>query len=239
MVLLGVAVMVVFVLFGIASIAAWKRRVTRERELERVARHLGFTFAPGDPFDSARVPFTLFRLGDGREVTNMVWGDAEDGVPVRAFDFAFYDEYQADDGDVARPRQPIRRYRHFSCVLAQVDVVWPHLVIQPERGVTKWIGALDVADIDFESGEFNRMFRVTCEDRTFAQHFIDAQMIELLISTQGECAFEVRGRWVLLAAEQVPPELVPALLELSERFRATIPPLARDGFTRLPQTEVL
>ena len=238
---LGVALMVVFLVIGVASIAAWKRRVNRERELERVARALGFTFSTGDPFDSTRVPFTLFTLGDGRSAENMVWGVGEDGVPVRAFDFSFYDEYRDEYNpsllqSADAPATTTRRYRHFSCVLAQVPVVWPHLQIQPERGLTKWIGGLDVADIEFESGEFNRLFRVTCDDRTFAQTFIDAQMIELLVSTQGQCAFEIRGQWVLLTTAQVEAKLVPGLIKLSERFRLTVPPLARETYTQLPQT---
>jgi hypothetical protein len=243
---LAVGLLVLFLVLGIASIAAWKRKVNRERELERLARAMGFSFSSGDPFDSTRVPFTLFRLGDGRQAQNVLWGAGGDGAPVRAFDFAFYDEYENGDRpasllstDPEPLSPPTRRYRHFSCVVAELPVVWPHLSIQPERGVTKWIGGLDVADIEFESGEFNRLFRVTCDDRRFAQVFIDAQMIELLISTRGECAFEVRGRWMLLATKQVEPKLVPGLVKLSERFRTTIPPLAHDGFTQLPTAEVL
>lgn len=236
-------VLAVLMALGLASIAAWKRRINRERELQRVAKGLGFTFSPGDPFDSTRVPFTLFRLGDGRRAENVLWGTAADGISVRAFDFSFYDEYEDRHSDslIPQPGESVtktRRYRHFSCVLAEVPVVWPHLSIQPERGITKWIGGLDVADIDFESGEFNRMFRVTCEDRVFAQHFVDAQMIELLISTRGEVAFEVRGRWVLMTTKQIDPKLVPGMVKLAERFRATIPPLAWDTATQLPQVPV-
>lgn len=226
-----------FMATGLASIVAWRNQANRMAELPRVARAAGLSFSAGDPFDSARVPFQMFRMGDGHEVENTMWGTAADGAPVRVFDYSYYVESKKQPTimGVEHVEEPARRYRHFTCALTEVAAVWPHLVISPERGVTKWLGSLDSADIEFESGEFNRTFRVTCEDERFAQTFIDAQMIEFLLSTEAEFQVEVRGRWVLVTAAPTAPRQFPGLMHLSNAFRATIPPLVWDLYPQGPR----
>lgn len=235
--MLPYVLLAVFMAMGLASIAAWRNHAKRLAELPQVARAAGLSFSEGDPFDSARVPFQMFRLGDGREVTNTMWGNAPDGAPVRVFDYSYYVESQNHRTmmSVEPIEEPSRRYRHFTCALTEVPAVWPHLVISPEEGVTKWLGSLDTADIEFESGEFNRTFRVTCEDVRFAQTFIDAQMIEFLLSTNAEFQVEVRGRWVLVTAAPTAPRQFPGLMNLSTAFRATIPPLVWDLYPQGPR----
>lgn len=241
--------------FGLASLAAWKRHADRQADLPRVARRAGLSFSEGDAFDSARVPFQLFRQGDGHEVTNTMWGRAPDGAPVRAFDFSYYVE--SNNGRVGttgldtsglgmtgallgggRVEQPTRRYRHFTCALTEVPAVWPHLIITPQKGLTRLINVIVGDDIDFESGEFNRMFRITCEDRHFAQTFIDAQMIDFLLTTKGEFQVEVRGRWVLVSTGQLPPRGFPGLMNLSNALRAVIPPLVWELYPQGPRASL-
>lgn len=237
----------VFMVFGLVSIAAWKRHAERQRELPRVARHAGLSYSEGDAFDSARVPFQLFRHGDGREVTNTMWGRAPDGAPVRAFDYAYYVESNNGkaggltlgmNADQAAIETKTRRYKHYTCALTEVPAVWPHLIITPQKGVTRVLNALDGADIKFESGEFNRMFRITCDDQRFAQTFIDAQMIDFLVTTKGEFQVEVRGRWVLIATSQLPPRGFPGLMNLSNAMRAVIPPLVWDLYPQGPRASL-
>jgi hypothetical protein len=44
----------------------------------------------------------------------------------------------------------------------------------------------------------------------------------------------VRGRWVLVAAPQLPAQLCLSLVGLSTRFRALIPPVVREFHPDLP-----
>jgi hypothetical protein len=234
----------VFMVFGLVSIRAWQRHAQRQKELPRVARSAGLSYSEGDAFDSARVPFRLFRQGDGHEVSNTMWGKAPDGAPVRAFDYSYYVESR--DGTLSMGLNPgrdnqvevQRRYKHFTCALTEVPVVWPHLVITPEKGMARVANLLVGDDIDFESGEFNRMFRITCEDRQFAQTFIDAQMIDFLLTTKGEFQVEVRGRWILLSTGQLPPRGFPGLINLSNAMRAVIPPLVWDLYPHGPRASL-
>lgn len=239
------AMLAVFMVLGLVSIYSWKRYADRQKDLPRIARAAALSFSEGDPFDSARVPFQLFRLGDGREVHNTMWGQAPDGTPVRAFDYSYYVESRDDrsfnltrgleGGDVTQKQ---RSYRHFTCALAEVPAVWPHLQITPEKGLARVANFLDGADIDFESGEFNRMFRVTSEDPNFAHTFIDAQMIDFLLTTKGEFQIAVRGRWILIAGKQLPPRGFPGLMNLHNALRAHIPPLVWDLYPQGPRASV-
>ena len=239
------AMLAVFLVLGLISILSWKRYAERQSDLPKIARNAGLSYSEGDPFNSARVPFELFRLGDGREVHNTMWGQAPDGMPVRAFDFSYYTETSDgrrldlsqgfEGGDVTQTQ---RSYRHFTCALAEVPAVWPHLVIQPERGLARIANLLDGADIDFESGEFNRMFRVTCEDPQFARTFIDAQMIDFLLTTKGEFRIEVWGRWILVAGKQLPPRGFPGLMNLHNALRSKIPPLVWAVYPQGPRASV-
>lgn len=239
------AMLAVFMVLGAVSILSWKRYAERQSDLPKIARSAGLSYSEGDPFGSARVPFQLFRLGDGREVHNTMWGQAPDGMPVRAFDYSYYTE-SSDNGSINLSRaleggdvtEKQRRYRHYTCALAEVPAVWPHLVIQPEKGMTRLVNFLDGADLDFESGEFNRMFRVTSEDPQFARTFIDAQMIDFLLTTNGEFQIEVKGRWILVAGQQLPPRGFPGLMNLHNALRSKIPPLVWDLYPQGPRASI-
>jgi predicted Rdx family selenoprotein len=240
---LAVVMLIVFMVMGLASVMTWKRYADRMSEFPKVARRAGLSYSEGDAFGSARVAFALFRLGDGREVTNTMWGTAPDGTAVRAFDYAYYTESYDNRGmnfgaDGVRIGEKQRHYRHFTCALAEVPAVWPNLRITPQKGLTRLINAIDGADIDFESGEFNRMFRVTCEDERFAHTFIDAQMIQLLVSTKGEFEVEVRGRWILIAGKQQPPRGFPGMINLHNALRSVIPPLVWQTYPQGPRASL-
>ena len=239
----AVAMLVVFMFVGLASVLAWKRHGDRMAEFPKVAHQAGLSYSEGDAFGSTRVAFALFRLGDGREVSNTMWGTAPDGAAVRAFDYSYYTESYDNRGmnltaEGVELGAKQRHYRHFTCALAEVPAVWPNLRITPQKGLTRLVNALDGADIDFESGEFNRMFRVTCEDERFAHTFIDAQMIELLVSTKGEFEVEVRGRWILIAGKQQPPRGFPGMINLHNALRSVIPPLVWQTYPQGPRASL-
>ena len=98
--------------------------------------------------------------------------------PIRVFDYWWYDEYEDENG-VAH-----RSYHRRTCATAEVGWLWPQLSLTKEGIIGKAAAALGARDIEFESEEFNRTFFVTCEDRRFANAFLDAQMIDILAATK-------------------------------------------------------
>lgn len=190
----------------------------RNRALARAARSHGLQFAPVDPFGCSNPPFELFRSGDERGTENVMWRQDAPGDP-RVFDYWFADVYRDRDG------RPHRTYTSRTCATLDVGWMWPYLMITRERFLQKLGRALGMQDIDFESGEFNKAFNVRCEDRRFASAFIDAQMIELLLSTKGLVDVEAKGRWLLVHTERLKGNELPALLKLAETIAKRIPPV--------------
>jgi hypothetical protein len=217
-----------FVAFGVVTTVAFKRKADRNLELRRLAAANGFAYTEDDYFSSTRVPFQIFRLGDRSMVENMIIGQSSDGAPVRLFDLTTWDEKQTEDGTQES------NHRYLTCCLTETDHSFPHLVVQPDTIATRLLEKVGMPSIDLESEAFNRRFLVTSEDERFARMFLDPQMMELLLSTDGQFQFEVRGRWVLVAAPQLPAKLCLSLVGLSTRFRELIPPVVREFHPDLP-----
>src|SRR3954453_16428802 len=210
-------VIVLAVVALVGAVQAWSR-AKRADDLPHVAAKAGLKFSEGDPFDCTRIPFALFRKGDGRGAENVVWRDADDGHSYRAFDYWYYDEDSKGN----------KSYHRSSCAMALVGSAWPEIAIVREDVLSKLASAVAGGDIDFESEEFNRLFSVRCGDRRFATALLDARMLELLVSTRGELSFELKGRWLLVWTSPVEPALVPGLLGVAESFVKAIPAVVWD-----------
>jgi len=201
-----------------AVLIPWWLRHRRQADLATVAARYGLQYSAFDPFGCTRIAFPLFRKGDGNTAENVVWRDRADGLPIRAFDFTYFIEGHNDAHDVVT-----RTEKRFTCVLAQIDGSWPDVSIAREGFLQKALGFVGLGDIELESEEFNRRFALRSHDRRFAVALVDARMIDFLLSTEGRFTFFVKGRWVLLVSDPVIPELVPALMGVSEAFVEHIP----------------
>ena len=197
-------------------------RAKRAAQIGEIASRAGLQYSASDPFDCARVSFSLFTKGDGRGAENVMWREPGDGHVYRVFDFWYYDEYKGEGGQGREDLPPLvvrdgaRRIvvaRHHDRARGLFDKV-----------LTKLAGD----DIDFESEEFNRLFAVRCRDRRFASALIDAQMLDFLLATKGELNFELKGRWLLVWTDPVNPKLMPGLLGVAEKFVKHIPPVVWD-----------
>jgi hypothetical protein len=210
----------VLVLFGVIAAAAaylahYLRRRRRE-ELAATAFTLGLEFSSDDPFGCLSYPFALLSEGDGRGTENVMWG-AWQGMPVREFDYWYYDESTHSDGDRSRT------YHRFSCAVTEIDARCSHLTIDRENLVTALADHLGLHDIEFESAEFNRAFNVKSKDRKFANDIIDARMLRWLLDTDDAFRFEVHDRWVLaFGKKRRPNDLIP-LLGTLQQFRQHVP----------------
>jgi hypothetical protein len=203
---------------AIAAVAIpWLLANRRREELAVVAARHGLEYSHHDPFGCTRVAFPLFRKGDGRIAEDVMWREQANGQALRGFDFSYYDESRDGAGNT------VRSYRHFTCVMAQVDGAWPEVSISREGILEKALGLVGLGDIELESEEFNRRFALRSPDRRFAVTLVDARMIDFLLSTEAQFAFFVKGRWLLLVSEPVSSDMLPALMRLGEAFVQHIP----------------
>lgn len=158
------------------------------------------------------LPFDLFELGSGRRISYQIWRPGE-------HDSAFQYRYTTGSG---KNKQTHRR----SCTLVQLPFTCPHMTIGPE-GFWSAIGrAVGIRDVEVESPEFNRRYRVRCADERFAVTLLDQQVIAWMLSPQsgnGSVKFEFGGRWMLCFGDDVPFEQLFGYLDWSKHARGVLP----------------
>ena len=70
----------------------------------------------------------------------------------------------------------------FTCGMAMIAAGCPPLHIAHEGFLGSLENLLGARDIQFESGDFNKRYRITCSDQKFAFSLIDGQMMEWLMA---------------------------------------------------------
>jgi hypothetical protein len=232
-----VSVLVVVLVVAAVGLVAWYAYQSKQKRREALfvfATQHGLDYAREDSFDlSNAYGFALFRKGDGRGCENVVAGSWE-GLPVRESDYWYYE--QTSDGRGGSSRT----YSYFSVVVADLTCSVPHLIIGRETLMTKLADHLGFRDIEFESEQFNRAFRVASGDREFAFRLIDARMMQWLLGAGTEFGFEVLGPNLLVSSKRRTPAELPPLFEAAVGFNAHIPDLVRreDGFGGHPSRTV-
>jgi hypothetical protein len=223
-----------FVLFAVAAIgigvASWYFAEKRRQAFQAFAAQHGLEYSRTDPFDLLRLPFQLFRRGDGRRVENVLAGEWR-GQPMRAFDYWYYTESTDSDGHRSKT------YHRFTCVLIDVDARFPHLAIARENLFTRLADGLGFRDIGFESEEFNRRFQVSASERKFAYELVDARLMQWLLGLELPVAFEVVGGSVLASVKRrLPPEGFAPVIEVARTFRERIPRVAWSLYGQTTET---
>ncbi len=214
------AVLLLLVGAGIAAFAYLKYRARQARiaATRALARRIGFTFVIDDVDHITGMPFALFARGDGRKA-DLVCTGVHNGLPLRLFDFAYWED--SSDGHGRRSR----RYYRFTCAILQIPAACPGLCITHEDFLTRLGSHVGFHDVELEYDDFNRRFRVKCNEQKFAFTLLDGEMMQWLLDADGFEALEVVGPWVLLAAKQLEPARWPDLGTWLDRFHAQVPPL--------------
>ena len=179
---------------------------------------MGFTFTADDVDRVVDMPFKLFGEGDGRKV-ELVMSGTHNGRPMRIFDYWYYDE--SSDGKGSRSRS----YHRFTCALLTLPAGCPPLRLTHEDFLTRLGGHLGLHDVEFEYDDFNRRFRVKCNEQKFAFALLDGQMMQWLLETDTFESLEVVGPWVLLAGTRLEPTRWLDLGAWLDEFQARVPPV--------------
>jgi hypothetical protein len=187
----------IFLLVVLVLIAggAWARYTTskaRALRLSRWADAKGWRFSP-ERDESIEVRFPVFRTltdGDDRYARNVTEGTWR-GRPFTAFDY----HYATGSGKS-------RKSHEFSAVVLTSEVPLKRLEIGREKLIHRVGAFFGFEDINFESAEFSREFRVTAADRRWAYDVLHSRAIELLLRTQ-RFTIEMAGMWVIAHREGV------------------------------------
>ena len=213
---------VLFVVLGLAIAGAgmyfsYKSRQKRVQAVMALGQRAGLDFSATDVDHIVDMPFTLFTRGDGRGV-ELVLSGTHNGAPLQLFDYWYYDEtYNAQTHSTSRS------YHRFTCGIATITAACPHLSIGHENFFSRIGSHVGVHDIEFESDEFNKQFRVKGSDQKFAFCVLDGQMMEWLQGSDAFDTVEVVGPWVLVATGKLDPQRWLELGTWLDAFRSHIP----------------
>jgi hypothetical protein len=211
-----------FFLVGAAIVAYffWSRyrKQQRSQAFARFAARSGLQYWHDDPYNLLEYDFPLLREGDGRGCENVLAGRWQD-LPVKEADYWYYTTTSNAQGGSSRD------YSYFSIVIADLAATMPYVAVRKESLFTKLAGHLGFHDIEFESEDFNREFRVKASDKEFAFKLIDARMMQWLLSTGGRFAFEVRGSSLLVSCHRLPPTGLVPLFDAAQSFTDHVPHL--------------
>jgi hypothetical protein len=211
----------VLIFFGIAAavvIYQYKSRQARVSGVNAVAQSIGFTFSPKDTERLVDMPFVLFAKGSKRRIELVISG-VHNGLPLRMFDYWYYDEQS--DGQGGRNRQ----YHRYTCALATIPAACPRLTVGHENFFTRLGDHFGLKDVEFEYDDFNKRFRVKCTDQKFAFSLFDGKMMQWLMGADGWSDIEIDGPWILLAGPKLDPARWLDLGTWVDQFHNQIPPV--------------
>jgi hypothetical protein len=205
LVLLGLALVAGVVVLGFA------RARKRTSALRMVATQFGLSYSPVVPMEVRVLPLPLLSLGDKQRFRNQLagpWG----GIDLQEFDLAIVEEEGKSSST-----------KWYSCAVTQVPAWCRTITIQAENPLARVADRVLEHQVPFESEQFQRAFKVSCEDDRFATAFVDPRMMSWLLAHGRGWTFEVAGCWVLCYRKIVHPEELIPLLGTLRGFTDHIP----------------
>jgi hypothetical protein len=190
-------IFILLVLFmGIAAYFGYKATLQRREALMRIALERGWTYAHERSRDGHRAfkCFDAFQRGHSRRALNTLTGDLPVvGGPSVALQAGDYSYRETSGAGKDRHTQTYT----FSYAVVRLPWMSSNLSLAPENFFHRIGDLLGFDDIDFESEEFSRRFRVKSPDKRFAYDLFHPRMMEFLLTHSG-LTLEIEFGWLLL-----------------------------------------
>jgi hypothetical protein len=171
-----------------------RRALSRAAVIQRWAAARGWVYSPSEPHWADRWPGPPFDVEAYKSVGNVVKGPYGPYSAV-AFDYTFV-------GSQGTSRAQRSTTRNFGVVALAMPVALPWVHIVPEGLWDRAAKLLGGQDIEVESEEFNRAFRVRTSDPRFAYDLLNPRTIEALLA-YAPLDVRVSGRDVVALAPGV------------------------------------
>ena len=216
----GFALIVVLVLAGIIGLAwlSYHQAKKRREEFAAFAAAQGWTYVAADHSLAGQWQGEPFGAGDNRRAINVVTGPFE-GRSIVAFDYSY--QTHSSDNNGHRTTTTHR----FGIVAMRMPGTLPWLQVEHEGLFGGAVAhALGFRDLQFESEQFNRTFRVKAADDRFGHAVVHPRMMEMLLA-RGEIAWRFSGDTVLgwCNGSHDPNELL-SRLDLLKQVVDNVPP---------------
>jgi hypothetical protein len=169
-----VVVGAVIAYFGYRS---WQQEQRRRATLLAWATNSGFSYVAEDDRWCDRWSAAPFGEGDHRRAENVITGTVENR-PFAAFDYRYQTHSSDGKGGTTTTNH------HYVVSAVQLPTMLPRLQVTPENIMTRLGNALGLDDIELESEDFNRRFRVQARDRKFACDVLTPRTMQLLLSRE-------------------------------------------------------
>ena len=169
--LLGLVVTVV----GIVAYLSYEAEQKRRRLIQGYAQSTGWAYTARDDSWTGRFDGGPFGDGDHRRAENVLTGRHGERDMV-AFDYSF--QTHSTDG---KGNTTTTTHRYTVCVL-RLPAYLPELELAPESLLTRVAGAVGFADVELESEEFNRRYRVSARDPKFAYDVLNPRTMSALLA---------------------------------------------------------
>jgi hypothetical protein len=153
----------------------WYSAKQRRELLHQFALGHGWTWTARDDSWAGRFEGAPFGQGDHREAANVLAGDFR-GRPMVAFDYSYQTHSTDSEG-----RRSTTTHRFAICALGLPASV-PSFSLTPESLLGRVGTMLGMQDIELESEEFNRRFRVRCDDAKLAYDLLPPRTMETLLA---------------------------------------------------------
>jgi hypothetical protein len=167
--LLGVAVVIV------VAVLSYQADKKRRALLASFALSNGWTYVARDDGWCERFEGTPFGEGDNRKADNVLRGPYS-GTEMVAFEYS----YQTHSTD-SKGNRSTSTHRFAVCVL-ELRAALPRLELSPETAMSRLAGHLGFGDVELESEDFNRHYRVGADDPKFAYDVLNPRTMEALLA---------------------------------------------------------
>jgi hypothetical protein len=168
-------VVLVIAVVAVVAVLAYQADQKRRALLQGFALSNRWTYTARDDSWCERFVGTPFGEGDNRRATNILAGDNA-GSPMVAFDYV-YETHSTD----SKGNRSTTHHRFAVCSL-QMRAPLPGLQLTPESAFSRLAGHLGFGDVELESEDFNRRYRVTARDPKFASDVLHPRTMALLLS---------------------------------------------------------
>jgi hypothetical protein len=172
-------------LVGYLAYLSWKQEQKRREQLLVWASTNGYAYAAEDDSWCERWNGAPFGQGDHRRARNVVTGVVADH-PFAAFDYT-YETHSTD----SKGNRTTTTHRYVVCSL-QLPTVLPMLQVTPESLFSRIGNLLGLDDIELESEDFNRRFRVHANDRKFASDVLSPRTMQALLD-RPDLSWRIQG----------------------------------------------
>jgi len=187
----------------------WKNEQARKDALFAWATTAGHSYTVEDGQWCERWSGPPFGQGDRRRAREVITGTTAQARRFVAFDYS-YETHSTD----SKGHRTTTTHRYAVTALS-LPAPLPVLQVTPESAFSRLGHVFGIEDVELESEDFNRRFRVAADDRKFACDVLSPRLMEALLAGP-ELSWRIAGSGILSwsAGRHVPAEIEAALEHL-------------------------